>query len=64
MDVFLQVAALSPELKREIRRVAWEVGLENLLLISTLIFTKNEIEETVLRSSPIVKNIMEHGIEI
>src|SRR4030066_208622 len=59
MDVFIEVESLSKELKEKIREIVWEVGFENFIVISPLIFTKDEIEESPLRVSPVVKNIIE-----
>ena len=62
MDVFLEVESLNKELKEKIREIVWEVGFENFIVISPLIFTKDEIEESPLRISPVVKNIIEEGV--
>lgn len=64
MDVFLEVEFLNPQIKGKIADIAWEVGLENFLVISVLIFTKDEIENSPLRASPIVESIMEEGVRI
>ena len=64
MDVFLKVERIDPLIKEEIEDVIWEVGFENFIVISPLIFTREEIENTPLRSSPIVKNISEEGVSI
>ena len=64
MDVFLEVELLDKELKEKISDIVWEVGFENFVVISPLIFTKDEIENSPIRSSPIVKNISKEGIKI
>lgn len=64
MDVFIEVASLDKELKEKIYEIVWEVGFENFMVISPLICTKDEIENSPLRSAPIVKNIFEEGIRI
>ena len=62
MDVFLEVESFNKELKEKIREIVWEVGFENFIVISPLIFTKDEIEESPLRVAPVVKNIIEEGV--
>ena len=62
MDVFIEVEYLDEPLKRKIRDIVWSVGFEYSLYISPLVFTRFEIENSPLRVSPIVKNIMEEGI--
>ncbi|MCL5276470.1 MAG: nucleotidyltransferase domain-containing protein [Deltaproteobacteria bacterium] len=64
MDVFIEVEILNKQLKDKIRHIAWEVGFDNLIHVSPLIFTRNEIENSPMRSSPIVKNVNEEGIKI
>jgi predicted nucleotidyltransferase len=62
LDVFIEVEVLEKDLKERILETAWEVGLDNRIVISPLIFTRNEIENTALRSSPIVQAIGEEGV--
>lgn len=64
MDVFLEVERVNKKIKREILEIVWEVGFSHGIVISPLIFTRNEIEKSALRSSAIVKNIMEEGISL
>lgn len=64
MDVFLEIESVDKALKKKISEIVWEVGFEHLILISPLIFTRHELENTALRSSPIVKNIVEEGIPV
>lgn len=64
MDVFIEVERLDRALKQKVRDVVWEVGFENSLYISPLIFTRDELENTPVRSSPLVKSIAEEGIRV
>lgn len=64
MDVFIEVESLDKKLKKKIREIVWEVGFENSIFISPLIFTRYEIEDSPLRASPIVKNINEEGVKV
>ncbi len=64
MDVFLKTERMDSGLKEKIENTIWEVGFENDLVISVLLFTKDELENSPVRSSPIVKNIVEEGMEI
>ncbi len=64
MDIFLEVENIDKLSREKIGDIIWEVGFENFLVISPLIFTKEEIENTPLRSSPIVRNINEEGVSI
>jgi predicted nucleotidyltransferase len=64
LDVFVEVESLDKMLKERILEVAWEVGFENFMVISPLIFTRDEIENSPLRSSPIVKVIFQEGLPL
>lgn len=62
MDVFIEVETIDRGLKRKISDITWEVGFQYLIVIVPLIFTRDEIEKSPIRSSPIVKNIVEEGV--
>lgn len=64
LDVFVEVETLDRQIREKIADIAWEVGFENYLVISPLVFTRDEIENSPLRSSPIVKSITEEGIRV
>lgn len=64
MDVFIKVKYLNKEIKERIFDIVWEVGFKNFMVISPLICTKEEVEDTPLRSSPIIRNIIEEGVSI
>ena len=64
MDVFIEVEYLDKDLEDKIRDIVWEVGYENEILVSPLVFTRHELEETALRASPIVQNIDEEGVRV
>ena len=64
LDVFIEVEYLDKTLEEKIYNIAWEVGFENNIFISPLIFTRYEIEKSPLRVSPIVKNINEEGVKV
>ena len=64
LDIFIEVDSLDKELKDKMLDIIWEVGLEHLIVISPLIFTRDEIENSALRSSEIVRNISDEGVRI
>jgi predicted nucleotidyltransferase len=64
MDVFVEVERLDKGLKDRILDIAWEVGFENFLVIAPLIFSRDELENSPLRSSSIVKAIAAEGIPV
>jgi len=62
MDIFIEVPDLEKSLKEKISDLAWDVGLEHFIVITPLIFTRHELENTPLRSSSIVKMIKQEGV--
>jgi predicted nucleotidyltransferase len=64
LDVFIEVSRIDPEIKEKIEEIIWEVGFNNLIVISPHIFSQDEIENTAVRSSPILKNITEEGVRV
>lgn len=64
MDIFVEVEFLNKELREKIYEITWEVGFENFMVISPIIFTYDEVENSPLKSSPILKNISEDGVKI
>jgi predicted nucleotidyltransferase len=64
LDISIIVPSLNTELKERIYEIVWQVGFDNYMVISPILFTKDEIANSPLRSAPIVKNIIEEGIRI
>jgi predicted nucleotidyltransferase len=64
LDVLLEIPHISDKIKNRILDVVWKVGFEYHIVIVPLIFTKNEIEESPLKSSPIVRSIFKDGVNV
>ena len=64
MDVFIEVERLDKDLKTKILDTAWEVGFDNFMVIAPVIYTRDELENSPLRSSPIVKIIAQEGVQV
>ncbi len=64
MDVFIEVESLGKELEERLHDVVWEIGFENSIYISPLIFTRYEVENSPLKVSPIIKNITAEGVKV
>jgi uncharacterized protein len=64
MDVFIEVPALSSQLRRLISETAWEIGLENDLVISTLVATPFDIQYGLFGVNPILKAIEKDGMPL
>jgi uncharacterized protein len=64
MDVFMEFETVDKALEKRVSDTAWEVGFNRGLVISTLVFSRQEVEESPLRASPILKAIAEEGVRI
>jgi predicted nucleotidyltransferase len=64
MDIFVEVDTISPQIRELVEETAWEIGIDHLMHISPLIFSKYEIEQSPLSLSPIVRNIFSEGISV
>lgn len=49
-------------LKSQISDWAWEIGFEHDRVIQTVIYHKNEVWDSPLRSSPFIKAVMRDGV--
>ncbi len=64
MDIFMEFETVDRELKSRVKNAAWEMTLESGIVVTTLLFSRHEIEDTPLRASPIIRVIMEEGIPV
>ena len=64
MDIFMEFETVDKDLRNRVKNAAWEMTLESGIVVTTLLFSRYEIESSPLRSSPIVRVIMEEGVSI
>jgi uncharacterized protein len=64
MDVFIEVESLTGEQKERIYDITWLAGFNHTLVISPIICTRVEIEQSPLRASPFLKNILSEGVRV
>jgi uncharacterized protein len=64
LDVFLVVDHIDADLREKISEVAWEVGFENDVVLSTFVVTIEQLEHGPLGVSPIVRQIEKEGIRL
>jgi predicted nucleotidyltransferase len=62
LDVFIELEACSPELRRRISEIAWEVGFEMDRVISTVVTTRSELERGAMGANPLVLNVRREGV--
>jgi predicted nucleotidyltransferase len=64
MDIFMEFETVDKSLKTMVKNAAWEMTLETGIVVTTLLFSRDEIENSPLRSSPIIRVIMEEGVPV
>jgi len=64
MDIFMEFETVDRELRSRVKNAAWEMTMESGIVVTTLLFSRHEIEESPLRSSPIIRVIMEEGVPV
>ncbi len=62
LDVFIELETCTPELRRRISEIAWEVGFEMERLISTIVATRLELEHGAMGANPLVLYVEREGI--
>lgn len=62
LDVCVVVEELSYQDRHTIWHIAWEVGFENELIVTTVCFTSEEFEHGPCSESPLVLNILREGV--
>ena len=62
LDVCIVVDKLDDEVDSVIMKIAWQIGFENDVIISTVTYSKEEFEDGPCSESGLVRNILEYGI--
>lgn len=64
LDVFIEVESLTPELRRRIDEIAWEVGFELDYVISPIVVTREQLQHGPMGASPLILNIEREGVPL
>ena len=64
MDIFMEFETIDRALRNRVKNAAWEMTMETGIIVTTLLFSRHEIEDSPLRSSPIIRVIMEEGVPV
>jgi predicted nucleotidyltransferase len=62
LDVCVVVNQLDDAIDKSIMDIAWELGFENDMLISTVTYAKDRFERGPCSESALVKTVLERGI--
>ena len=64
LDIYLEVPAITPEIRKKISEAAWRIGFKNGIIISTFVVTPKDIEEGAAGANPLVKVVETEGIPV
>lgn len=64
LDVYIEVPRITPELRRNISEIAWEIGFKNNIIISTFVVTPDDIKEGPMGANPLVIAVKSEGIPV
>jgi predicted nucleotidyltransferase len=62
LDVCVILSQVRGDVEKEITRIAWEVGFENGIVITTVKFEKDAFERKANGRHPFVKSILKDGV--
>jgi predicted nucleotidyltransferase/Arc/MetJ-type ribon-helix-helix transcriptional regulator len=62
LDVFVELEEATPELREQVSEIAWEVGFEMDRVISTVVATREELEQGAMGANPLVLNVEREGV--
>jgi predicted nucleotidyltransferase len=64
LDIFIEAPSMTPALRRKISQLAWEIGFEHNIVISTFVVTPQIITEGPIGANPILKVIEREGVAL
>jgi hypothetical protein len=64
LDIFIELEDLTPHLRRQISDLAWEIGFDEDVVISTFVATSQAITDSALAANPILIAIRSEGIAV
>ena len=64
MDIFIVVPDLTLDLDRRISAAAWEVGMDNGVVIATVVCTPADLEKPGFRGSPFLIALEKEGVAV
>ena len=62
LDLFIEVDEVTPGLRARISEIAWEVGFERDRVISTIVATRDDLEQGAMGANPLFHAIEREGV--
>lgn len=64
LDIFIKIRELDLPLRQQIRDLAWEIGFEYNLVISTFVVTESQVQAGAVGASPLLSMILAEGVTV
>ena len=64
LDLFVLVPKITPGLRTTISEIAWRVGLDADVVVSTFVATYEQLESGALGASPLLHAIEDEGVPV
>jgi predicted nucleotidyltransferase len=64
LDLMVVLERADPDIEEAVERVAWQIGFDSGLVVSTVVFMQNELVRSPLRCSPFVNTVQREGIAV
>jgi predicted nucleotidyltransferase len=64
LDVYIELDAITPQLRTRISELAWEVGFDMDTVISTLVVTREQLDSGWMGANPIISAVQREGIAV
>lgn len=62
LDVCVVIQNMTTETRREISDIAWEVGFDKDVLLSTVVFSASDFNDGPQSASPLVQAVLSEGV--
>lgn len=64
LDLFVEVEAITPALRRQVDEIAWEVGFEMDRVIAPIVVTPEQLQSGPMSASPLILTIEREGVPV
>ena len=61
LDIYVVLPQFGPEDRFDVSDIAWEVGFEHDIHLSTVVFSEKEFEQGPVSVSPLIDSILREG---
>jgi predicted nucleotidyltransferase len=62
LDLFIELEEATPGIRERISELAWEVGFELDRMISTVVVTRDDLEQGAMGANPLLLNVEREGV--